>query len=157
MYVTRPVSMYRKSPSTLSAPTPDIPYSGFLVITDEEAEADDSYCWGLCKRDKVKQLPFPQDCVLKITHFSEHQHQTSSTKVLFIPVPDHPLSSNRYYVIRADGRHKGYLIYCSCYSITFSILHFVSCVMLLVVTEINGLYVYIFIKLRVSVFCGVKI
>ncbi|KAI3912703.1 hypothetical protein MKW92_022341 [Papaver armeniacum] len=34
-------------------------------------------------------------------------------KVWFIPVPDQPLSSNRYYVIRAYGKHKGQAITCS--------------------------------------------
>lgn len=126
MYVTRALSMYRKSPSTLSIPTPDAPHSGYLVITDEEAEADDSFCWGLCRRHKVKNLPFPQDRVFTITHSSEH-HRTSFSKVVFIPVLDHPLSSNRYYVVKADGRHKGYvcmfLLYVCMSQIAFTIYH----------------------------------
>ncbi|TKY50080.1 hypothetical protein E2542_SST27534 [Spatholobus suberectus] len=112
MYVTRPLSMYRRSPSTLSIPPPDGPYSGYLVITDEEAEAEDMCCWHLYRRKKVKNLPFPQDKIFSITHASEYQ-QISNTKVWFLPVPDHPLSSNRYYVIRAKGRHKGKAYKCS--------------------------------------------
>ncbi|XP_061353638.1 uncharacterized protein LOC133298386 [Gastrolobium bilobum] len=112
MYVTRPLSMYRRSPSTLEIPTPDAPYSGYLVITDEEAEAEDTCCWRLCRRKKVKKLPFPQDKFFSITHASEYQ-QTSDTKVWFLPVPDQPLSSNRYYVIRAKGRNKGKACKCS--------------------------------------------
>lgn len=108
MYVTRPLSMYRRSPSTLSIPPPDAPYSGYLVITDEEAEAEDACCWRLFRRKRVKKLPFPQDKIFSITHGSEYE-QTSNTKVWFLPVPDHPLSSNRYYVIRAKGRNKGYV------------------------------------------------
>ena len=107
MYVTRPLSMYRRSPSTLSISPPDAPYSGYLVTTDEEAEAEDTCCWRLCRHKKVKMLPFPQDKIFRITHLSEYQ-QISDTKVWFVPVPDQPLSSNRYYVIRAKGRYKGY-------------------------------------------------
>ncbi|KAM0955466.1 hypothetical protein ACFX2A_024346 [Malus domestica] len=59
MYVTRPLSMYWKSPSTLSIHPPDAPHSGFMVITDEDAEAHDASCWRLCKRRKVSKLPFP--------------------------------------------------------------------------------------------------
>lgn len=104
--------MYRRCPSTLEIPPPDAPYSGYLVITDEEAEAEDSCCWRICRRKKVKKLPFPQDKIFTITHSSEYQ-QASDTKVWFVPVPDHPLSSNRYYVIRAKGRHKGKACKCS--------------------------------------------
>lgn len=106
MYVTRPLSMYRKSPSTLSIKPPDAPHSGYMVITDEEAESKDTSCWGLCKRGKVKKLPFPQDKILTIVYTSDYQEATT-TKVWFIPVLDQPLSSNCYYVIRANGRHKG--------------------------------------------------
>ncbi|KAK4542842.1 hypothetical protein RGQ29_033174 [Quercus rubra] len=112
MYVTRPLSMYRKSPSTLSTKPPDAPYSGYLVITDEEAEAQDTFCWGLCKRKKVKKLPFPQDRILTIVYSPEYG-ETTATKVLFIPVLDKPLSSNRYYVIRAKGKYKGKAYKCS--------------------------------------------
>lgn len=103
--------MYRESPSTLEMKPPDGPYSGCLVITDEEADAQDTLCWascGLCKRKKVKKLPFPQDKILTIVYTSDQYHDTRTTNVWFIPVPDQPLSSNCYYVIRAKGRHKGY-------------------------------------------------
>ncbi|XP_044478970.1 uncharacterized protein LOC123205959 [Mangifera indica] len=106
MYVTRPLSMYRNFPSALSVEPREGPYSGFLVITDEEAEAEDSFCWGACKFRSVKRLPFPQDKLLTVVHSSDYQ-EISKTKVLFIPVLDQPLSSNRYYVIRAKGKYKG--------------------------------------------------
>ncbi|KAE9612597.1 hypothetical protein Lalb_Chr06g0174751 [Lupinus albus] len=113
MYVTRPLSMYRKCPSALEVAPQDAPYSGYLVITDEEAESEDSFCWNLFKYKKVKKFPFPQDKIFTIiSHDSEYQ-QISATKVWFLPVPDHPLSSNRYYVIRAKGRHKGKTYKCS--------------------------------------------
>ena len=113
MYVTRPLSMYRRNASTMEVPTPDAPYSGYLVVTDEEAEAEGSFCWGLCQRSKVKRLPFPQDKVFTIVHSSDH-YRTSTIKVVFIPVPDQPLSSNRYFVIRANGRYKGYVFIYIC-------------------------------------------
>lgn len=109
MYVTRSLSMYRKSPNTLSLHPPDAPYSGHLVVTDEEAEAQDSCCWGICNREQIKQLPFPQDKILTVVYTSEYQEATT-TKVWFIPVLDQPLSSNCYYVIKANGRHKGYAL-----------------------------------------------
>uniref|UniRef100_A0A803QKF7 tryptophan synthase n=1 Tax=Cannabis sativa TaxID=3483 RepID=A0A803QKF7_CANSA len=110
--------MYRKSPSTLEMKPPDGPYSGLLVITDEEADSQDMLCWGqwglcgICKRKSVKNLPFPQDKILSIVYTSEY-HETTTTNVWFIPVPDQPLSSNCYYVIRAKGRHKGKACTCS--------------------------------------------
>lgn len=109
MYITRPRSAYRKFPGSLSVkPEPDATYSGHLVISDEESEAMDSYCCGLWKSDRIKKLPFPQDRILKIVHSSSHE-EASVTKVWLVPVLDMPLSSNRYYVIKAKGRCKGYV------------------------------------------------
>ncbi|KAK3212137.1 hypothetical protein Dsin_016843 [Dipteronia sinensis] len=108
MYVTRPLSLYRNFPSSLSIEPHEAggPYSGFLVITDEEAEAKDTFCWGTCKLRGVKRLPFPQDKVVSVVHSSDIQ-ETIVTKVWFIPLLDQPLSSNRYYVVRAKGKYKG--------------------------------------------------
>ncbi|XP_031279348.1 uncharacterized protein LOC116137787 [Pistacia vera] len=106
MYVTRPLSLYRNFPSNLSVEPQEGPLSGFLVITDEEAEAEDSFCCGTCKLRRVKRLPFPQDKLLTVIHSSDYQ-EIGNTKVLFIPVLGQPLSSNRYYVIRAKGKYKG--------------------------------------------------
>lgn len=114
MYVTRPLSLYRKFPSALSAEPPEGPYTGYLVITDEESETQDTYCFGACKKRRVKRLPFPQDNILNVIHSSEY-HETilARKKVWFLPVLDQPLSSNCYYVIKAKGRYKGYV--CSVY------------------------------------------
>ncbi|KAL5741695.1 hypothetical protein ACOSP7_028427 [Xanthoceras sorbifolium] len=106
MYVTRPLSMYRNFPSSLSIEPQEGPNSGFLVITDEEAEAEDTFCWGACKLRQVQRLPFPQDKILSVVHSSDIE-ETIVTKVLFIPVLDQPLSSNRYYVVRANAKYKG--------------------------------------------------
>ncbi|GAB4831775.1 hypothetical protein Ancab_005787 [Ancistrocladus abbreviatus] len=104
MYVTRPLSLYRKSPSALSVQPPDeAPHKGFIVVKDEEAEEEDSYCWGACDHREVKQLPFPQNKILAVVHPSD----ASVTKVWFLPVLNQPLSSNHYYVIKAKGKYKG--------------------------------------------------
>ncbi|KAG8472333.1 hypothetical protein CXB51_035366 [Gossypium anomalum] len=107
MYVTRPLSLYRKSPNALEdEPPAEGPYSGYLVITDEEAEEQDTFCFGAIKRKAVEKLPFPQDKILNVVHSSEVE-DTMVTRVWFIPVLDQPLASNHYYVIRAKGRYKG--------------------------------------------------
>ncbi|KAL1191683.1 hypothetical protein V5N11_025836 [Cardamine amara subsp. amara] len=114
MYVTRPMSQYRKYNKTLSEESPEGPFSGVLVITDEEAETEDTFCFGMCKRTKIEKLPFPQDKILSVVHTdSSGNRETSVKKVLFIPALDQPLSSNRYYVVHARGRHKGKVWVCS--------------------------------------------
>lgn len=112
MLVSRPLSLFRKAPSSLSKlPPPEGPFSGHFVVKDEAAEAEDSYCWGICKRKKIKKPPFPQDRILTILHSSsQYEETTKSTKVWFIPVLDRPLSSNRYYLIKAQGKHKGLVL-----------------------------------------------
>ncbi|XP_065854696.1 uncharacterized protein [Euphorbia lathyris] len=113
MYVTRPLSLYRKHPSALAAEPPEGPFTGYLVITDDEAEADDTYCFGACKRRRVKKLPFPQDKILNVVHSSDYQDTVIANKLWFLPVLDLPLSSNCYYVIKAKGRFKGQACICS--------------------------------------------
>ncbi|KAI3452144.1 hypothetical protein Pfo_008809 [Paulownia fortunei] len=71
----------------------------------------DSFCCGMWKNDRIKRLPFPSDKILQVVHSSLHE-EASVTKVWFIPVLDRPLSSNRYYVIKAKGRHKGQAYTC---------------------------------------------
>ncbi|XP_052196771.1 uncharacterized protein LOC127804085 [Diospyros lotus] len=112
MYVTRPLSLYRNFPDARSEQPPPDPCSGYLIVTDEEADERDYFCWGLCKKKKISKLPLPQDRILKVVHLSEHD-DPSETKLWFIPVLDQPLSSNRYYAIRASGKYKGYAITCS--------------------------------------------
>ncbi|CDP03441.1 unnamed protein product [Coffea canephora] len=113
MFVTRPLSLYRNHPSALLArPPSDSPCTGFIVVSDEESEEMDTFCWGICKSNRIKRLPFPQDRILNIVHTSEHE-QSRVSKVWFIPVPDQPLSSNRYYAIKAGGYHKGQAYTCS--------------------------------------------
>ncbi|GMY26743.1 hypothetical protein FCV25MIE_21985 [Fagus crenata] len=101
--------MYKRSPDALSFPPPEGPSSGILVIQDEESEP--TCCFGLCKSSDIKDLPFPQNKSL------EHRYTTGIgiacntthhfQDVVFIPVLNQPLSSNRYYVIQPHGKHKG--------------------------------------------------
>ncbi|KAK6133791.1 hypothetical protein DH2020_032502 [Rehmannia glutinosa] len=58
MYVTRPLSQLLKSPEVLAEPPPG-PNSGYLVIQDEESET--YLCFGCCKNQTLKDLPFPQN------------------------------------------------------------------------------------------------
>ena len=108
MYVTRPLSLYRKSPEALSLPAPEGPNSGYLILQDEESET--FCCFGLCKESDIWDLPFPQNKNLTVrysTGAGQHRH-TSHDEVFFIPVLNQPLSLNRYYAIKRHGRHKGY-------------------------------------------------
>ncbi|XP_073047348.1 uncharacterized protein [Primulina eburnea] len=113
MYAAKPRSLYRKFPGALTAQPPsDAPYSGNLIFSDEESDTMDFSCFGICNNDRIKTLPFPQDRMLRVVHSSSHE-EASVTKVWFVPVLDHSLSLNRYYVLKAKGRHKGQAYTCS--------------------------------------------
>ncbi|KAI6686259.1 hypothetical protein NL676_032172 [Syzygium grande] len=112
MYVTRPLSMYRKHPEALSEAPPAGVGSGYLVIQDEEAQ--NFRFFGLCKDSELYDFPFPQNKDLTVRHTESHsngQGGTSTTsshdEVFMIPVVGQPLSSNQYYAIRRRGKHKG--------------------------------------------------
>lgn len=107
MYVTRPLSLYRRSPESLSLPPPEGPNSGYLVLFDEESET--TTCFGLCKETYIKGLPFPQNRNLTINYTTSTGDgiDTDCDYVVLIPVLNQPLSSNRYYVMRRKGRHEG--------------------------------------------------
>ena len=113
MYVTRPLSLYRKSTDALPLPPPEGPNSGYLVVNDDE-DSETTCCFGLCKESRIRDLPFPQNknLVLRYTaivgDYPSLQRRTSYYEILFIPVLNQPLSSNRYYAIRPQGRHKGW-------------------------------------------------
>lgn len=106
MYVTRPLSLYRKSPEALSLP-PEGPNSGYLVLQDEESET--TCCFGMCKEPDIKDFPFPQNknLIVRYTTGAGENQYTINDEVLFIPVINQPLSQNRYYVIKRKGRHRG--------------------------------------------------
>ncbi|XP_008811194.1 uncharacterized protein LOC103722417 [Phoenix dactylifera] len=123
MYVTRPLSHYYNNPNAVFDHPPEGPSSGILVIKDEEAESEQVCCWGLCKDSRIYSLPFPQNTKIKVRYTTTQHHagggqshsttHTSRDDVFFIPVTGQPLSSNRYYVIREDGRNKGKAATCS--------------------------------------------
>ncbi|CAN0929886.1 hypothetical protein LINGRAHAP2_LOCUS37318 [Linum grandiflorum] len=107
MYVTRPLSLYRRDPSAVSLPPPEGPNSGILVIQDEESQP--TCFFGLCNSSRVRDLPFPQNKNLQVRYTKqsgEHRH-VEINRVVFIPVLGQPLSANRYYVIKRHGKHKG--------------------------------------------------
>ncbi|XP_059648672.1 uncharacterized protein LOC132294726 [Cornus florida] len=104
MYVTRPSSLFLKSPDSLLLP-PEGPNSGYLVLQDEESET--LMCFGLCKDPYLQDLPFPQNKDLTVNYGSDDEDAA------FIPVLNQPLSSNQYYAIKPHGRHKGEAYTCS--------------------------------------------
>ena len=108
MYVTRPLSLLRRSPELLPLQPQEGPNSGYLVLFDEECET--TTCFGLCKDRSIRSLPFPQDKDLTVCYSTGvgDGRRTYYDDVIFIPALDQPLSSNRYYVIRRQGKHKGY-------------------------------------------------
>ncbi|KAH0991219.1 hypothetical protein GBA52_002702 [Prunus armeniaca] len=105
MYVTRPLSMFKNSPADLSLPPPEGPNSGILVVQDEEATC----CFGLFNSEMIKDMPLPQNKNLELyyaTGFYPNRNLRFH-KVLFIPVLNQPLSSNRYYAIYPYGKDRG--------------------------------------------------
>ncbi|PIA63398.1 hypothetical protein AQUCO_00201024v1 [Aquilegia coerulea] len=114
MYATRRLSMYRKDPDLLSESPVGTQHSGFLVITDEETEAEDIRWWG-GKDTRVRKLPFPQNKLVNVLYRTSNGNDShvDRDKVWFIPVLDQPLSSNRYYVVKAKGKYKGQVCTCS--------------------------------------------
>ncbi|XP_004135417.1 uncharacterized protein LOC101216291 [Cucumis sativus] len=111
MYVTRPLSLYRDSPS-VSMPPPEGPNSGILVIQDQEENAElrsSRWCGLFKKKESVKTAPFPQNKILQLTHSAEagEFEYSESVYAVMIPVLNQPLSSNQYYIINARGNRKG--------------------------------------------------
>ncbi|CAH8382502.1 unnamed protein product [Eruca vesicaria subsp. sativa] len=103
MYVTRRLSEYQRNPLELEQQPPEGPNSGVFVIQDEESRPVS--CFGLCYGQDLKSLPFPQNVKLTVSYSDGDDFDHDP--VLFIPVPNQPLSSNCYYVIRRRGKHSG--------------------------------------------------
>lgn len=117
MYATKPLSLFKSHPEAASRPPPEGRHSGYLVVkgADDEGGDDETCCWGTCGGSRVRELPFPQNRVLTV-RYTEHHGESSSTyadAVVFVPVPDQPLASNRYYPVIATGKHKGLVRACS--------------------------------------------
>lgn len=111
MYTTRSLSLLKRSPELLNSRPTEGPNSGYLVMFDEESES--TVCFGLCKDRSVRELPFPQnkDLTVEYTIHTGESQVTYSDAVTFIPVVGEPLSSNRYYVIRRQGKHAGLVFF----------------------------------------------
>ncbi|KAJ1276857.1 hypothetical protein BS78_05G248400 [Paspalum vaginatum] len=137
MYVTRPLSRYLANPTAAAEAPPEGPGSGFLVVVDEAAVEQARTCyWGLCRDREVRSLPFPQSLQLSLKEDdTPHPAETAILCVsetffgvsgstgrppvtapdyaVFVPVVGEPLSSRRYYVVRARGKHTGKVSACS--------------------------------------------
>ncbi|XP_049932749.1 uncharacterized protein LOC116250367 [Nymphaea colorata] len=117
MYVTRPLSFYKRSASALSLPPPEGPHSGYLLIQGQDGQDyNRCSCFGMPRDTRYKSLPLPQDRVLTVRHFEHrggHEIVVHTDETIFIPVPGQPLSSNLYYVVRADGERMGLVSTCS--------------------------------------------
>ncbi|XP_045083804.1 uncharacterized protein [Aegilops tauschii subsp. strangulata] len=116
MYATKPLSLFMSHPEAASRPPPDGRNSGYLVVKgDDDGGDDETCCWGQCGGTRVRDLPFPQNRVLTL-RYTEHHGQSSTTytdSVIFVPVPDQPVASNRYYAVVASGKRKGLVRTCS--------------------------------------------
>ncbi|CAA7404162.1 unnamed protein product [Spirodela intermedia] len=116
---TTPLSLYRANPGEKAAvpppPLPEGPHSGYLVIQDEEYEAQSTCCWGLCRNPYLVELPFPQNrlLIVEYSHIVGEGRHIDTDHVFFVPVPGHPISANRYYVVLAGGNHAGEICACS--------------------------------------------
>ncbi|KAJ1276852.1 hypothetical protein BS78_05G247900 [Paspalum vaginatum] len=114
-----------------------------VVVDEAAAEQARACCWGLCRDGAVRSLPFPQslqlslkqddaphpaetatECVSEILGSSMCldvsggrppglRNVTAPDYAVFVPVVGEPLSSRRYYVVRADGKHAGKVSACS--------------------------------------------
>ncbi|KAF8104579.1 hypothetical protein N665_0171s0081 [Sinapis alba] len=107
MYVTRRLSEYQRNKSELKQTLSEAPNSGVLIIQDEESKP--TCCFGSCYEPGLKGLPFPQNAKLTVNYSITVNNVTIAYRdpVVFIPVLDQPLSSNRYYAIKRSGKHSG--------------------------------------------------
>ncbi|KAL6661456.1 hypothetical protein ACP70R_000840 [Stipagrostis hirtigluma subsp. patula] len=108
MYTTAPLSFFRSHLEAASRPPPPEGRSSrYLVLksADDDAEDIQAFCCG--DATGVWELPFPQNRVLNVHDVDDDE------AVLFVPVPDQPLASNRYYAVIATGKYKGLISTCS--------------------------------------------
>ncbi|XP_010681354.2 uncharacterized protein LOC104896317 [Beta vulgaris subsp. vulgaris] len=106
MYTTKPLSLYKDSPEAISLP-PEGPNSAYLVV--EDAKSTPTTCDMCLCTPSIKEMPFPQNKLLQLAiyHDTGDLPYYSYYTLYLIPVINQPLSSNRYYAIKTDGRHKG--------------------------------------------------
>ncbi|KAL3837996.1 hypothetical protein ACJIZ3_022587 [Penstemon smallii] len=121
MYVTRTYSqLHGKNGyfnSEALAEVPEGPNLGFLVIKDEDEYDQGSCCFGWFKWKtmitRIRELPPPQNKDLTLTYHDDINKKFVSIPIIFIPVLNQPLSSNRYYAIKPEGRFKGGAFTCT--------------------------------------------
>ncbi|KAF8697431.1 hypothetical protein HU200_036031 [Digitaria exilis] len=97
-----------------SGPPPEGRNYGYLVV--KGAADEETRCCGLFPDRRVRELPFPQNCVLKVRYTvnnGQNSRMTREEAIVFVPVPDQPLASNRYYAVIAKGKRKGLARACS--------------------------------------------
>ncbi|CAL5012295.1 unnamed protein product [Urochloa decumbens] len=113
MYATKPLSLFKAQPEAASGPPPEGRNSGYLVV--KGAANEETRFFGLFPDRRVRDLPFPQDRVLKVRYTvrTGEQSSTHEEALVFVPVPDQPLASNRYYAVIAKGKRKGLVRACS--------------------------------------------
>uniref|UniRef100_A0ACD5TH13 Uncharacterized protein n=1 Tax=Avena sativa TaxID=4498 RepID=A0ACD5TH13_AVESA len=107
---------YSKSnPEAAVWPPPDGGNSGYLVVKDTSDDSVDegACCTGIGIRSHVQSLPFPQNRVFTVGDTDGDGEKNATNTVLFVPVLDQPLASNRYYAVIASGRRKGLVRACS--------------------------------------------
>ncbi|CAO2201713.1 unnamed protein product [Urochloa humidicola] len=107
MYTTKPLSLFKRNPQAAAEPPPEGRNAGYLVVKAVTDERDDGTMRWDPPRRRVMGLPFPQNRVLEV------EHGEAGEAVVFVPVPDQPLASNRYYAVIAKGGHKGLIRACS--------------------------------------------
>nr|CAB3480912.1 unnamed protein product [Digitaria exilis] len=106
MYTTKPLSLFKSHREAAAEAPPEGGNAGYLVLKSARDEEDDEMsCLGPTGR--VMGLPFPQNRVLRVEYGEEYE------TVVFVPVPDQPLASNRYYIVVASGYHKGLVMACA--------------------------------------------
>nr|XP_010911367.1 uncharacterized protein LOC105037392 [Elaeis guineensis] len=117
MYTTRSLFVLKNSPGNgFQQPSVDGPNSGYLLLEEEEPDNTGApSCWRQREETQLRDLPFPQDSILTVKYSPQQGEKlkSKSAVVVFIPVINQPLSSNRYYVIIARGRNKGKAYTCS--------------------------------------------
>ncbi|KAL2904859.1 Larvicidal toxin 51 kDa protein [Bienertia sinuspersici] len=105
MYVTKHLSCCKKSPDFLSAPPPEGPNSGYLVIQDDEPIRPSCFCGSTSVT--INNLPLPSNKIINFDFTNDND------RIIAVPIINYPLSSNRYYIIKAHRKHTGEAYVCS--------------------------------------------
>ncbi|KAF8701970.1 hypothetical protein HU200_033304 [Digitaria exilis] len=106
MYTTKPLSLFKSHLEAAAEPPPEGRNAGYLVVKNARDDEDgEMSCFSPTGR--VLGLPFPQNRVLTVEHGDDSEH------FVFVPIPDQPLASNRYYILVPSGKNKGLVMACA--------------------------------------------